>query len=444
MTIWYLVFAAFLLLANGFFVAAEFALTAARRTKIEELALGGNARAKIAFRSIRELSFMLAGAQLGITMASLLLGFVAEPAIARLIESGLESVVELPSGVIHSISFVIALTIVVFLHMVIGEMAPKNMAIAEPERSALWLAGPFRLFANVFRPFIYALNYLANIGVRWMGAEPVDEMDAIHTPEEIQAMIAESARGGELGTFQRRLLTGAIDFSELDAASVMVPRTEMVALPLSSTPADVEEAVLQTGHSRFPIYAGNADHVVGFFHSKDLLRIDGARRNEQLSRRTLRQMLVVPESRKLHPLLLDMRRQRRHFGLVLDEHGGTSGILTIEDVLEELVGEIQDEYDFAERGIETVGPDKYLIPGTLRIDEAGERLGLRLPDGEYETVAGWLMDVLGRIPKRRDTVDHDGWRLRVRTMQRRRVVQVLVERALEAGSEPPQDTIEEG
>lgn len=444
MTIWYLVFAAFLLLANGFFVAAEFALTAARRTKIEELALGGNARAKIAFRSIRELSFMLAGAQLGITMASLLLGFAAEPAIANLIESGLESVVELPSGVIHSISFVVALTIVVFLHMVVGEMAPKNMAIAEPERSALWLAGPFRLFANAFRPFIYALNYLANIGVRWLGAEPVDEMDAIHTPEEIQGMIAESARGGELGAFQRRLLTGAIDFSELDAASVMVPRTEMVALPLSSTPADVEEAVLQTGHSRFPVYAGNADHVVGFFHSKDLLRIDGARRNEPLARRTLRQMLVVPESRKLHPLLLDMRRQRRHFGLVLDEHGGTSGILTIEDVLEELVGEIQDEYDFAERGIETVGPDKYLIPGTLRIDEAEERLGLRLPDGEYETVAGWLMDVLGRIPKRRDTVDHDGWRLRVRTMQRRRVVQVLVERAQEAGSEPPQDTTEEG
>jgi len=443
-TIWYLVFAAFLLLANGFFVAAEFALTAARRTKIEELALGGNARAKIAFRSIRELSFMLAGAQLGITMASLLLGFVAEPAIANLIESGLESVVELPSGVIHSISFLVALTIVVFLHMVVGEMAPKNMAIAEPERSALWLAGPFRLFANAFRPFIYALNYLANIGVRWLGAEPVDEMDAIHTPEEIQGMIAESARGGELGAFQRRLLTGAIDFSELDAASVMIPRTEMVALPLSSTPADVEEAVLQTGHSRFPVYAGNADHVVGFFHSKDLLRIDGARRNEPLARRTLRQMLVVPESRKLHPLLLDMRRQRRHFGLVLDEHGGTSGILTIEDVLEELVGEIQDEYDFAERGIETVGPDKYLIPGTLRIDEAEERLGLRLPDGEYETVAGWLMDVLGRIPKRRDTVDHDGWRLRVRTMQRRRVVQVLVERAQEAGSEPPQDTTEEG
>ena len=444
MTIWYLVFAAFLLLANGFFVAAEFALTAARRTKIEELALGGNTRAKIAFRSIRELSFMLAGAQLGITMASLLLGFVAEPAIAHLIEVALESVVELPSGVIHSISFVIALTIVVFLHMVVGEMAPKNMAIAEPERSALWLAGPFRLFANLFRPFIYALNYLANIGVRWMGAEPVDEMDAIHTPEEIQAMIAESARGGELGAFQRRLLTGAIDFSERDAASVMVPRTEIVALPLSSSPADVEDAVVRTGHSRFPIYAGNTDNVVGFFHSKDLLRIDRARRNDQLSRRTLRQMLVVPESRKLHPLLLDMRRQRRHFGLVLDEHGGTAGILTIEDVLEELVGEIQDEYDFAERGIETVGPDQYLIPGTLRIDEAEERLGLRLPDGEYETVAGWLMDVLGRIPKRRDTVDHDGWRLRVRTMQRRRVVQVLVERAHEAGPEPPQDTVEEG
>lgn len=444
MTIWYLVITVLLLLANGFFVGAEFALTAARRTRIEELALGGNARAKMAFKSIRELSFMLAGAQLGITMASLLLGFVAEPAIAHLIESGLESIVELPAGLLHSISFVIALAIVVFLHMVIGEMAPKNMAIAEPERSALWLAGPFRLFANVFRPFIYALNYIANIGVRMLGADPVDEMDSVHTPEEIQAMIAESARGGELGTFQRRLLTGAIGFSELDAAAVMVPRTEMIALPLSSTPADVEEVVLRTGHSRFPIFAGNTDHIIGFFHSKDLLKIDRKRREDPLSRRVLRQMLVVPESRKLHPLLLDMRRQRRHFGLVIDEHGGTSGILTIEDVLEELVGEIQDEYDIAERGIEIVGQDRYLIPGTLRIDEAAERLGLRLPEGEYETVAGFIMEKLGRIPRRRDAVEHGGWRLRVRTMQRRRVVQVLVEPREESGSRPSRGALEEG
>lgn len=444
MTTWYLVAAVLLLIANGFFVAAEFALTAARRSQIEQLASEGNKRARVALRSIRELSVMLAGAQLGITMASLLLGFVAEPAVAELIERALESVLEIPSGLLHTISFVVALSIVVFLHMVVGEMAPKNIAIAQPEKSALWLSGPFRLYVNVFRPFIRGLNLIANAGVRVLGVEPVDEMDAVHTSEDLHAMITESAHKGALAGFQHRLLTGAIGFSELDAASVMVPRTEMVAVPITASPEEIEHAVLATGHSRFPVFAGDIDHVIGFFHAKDLLEIDDSRRKDRISRKFIRQMLVVPESRKLHPLLLDMRRQRRHFGLVIDEHGGTSGILTIEDVLEELVGEIQDEYDFAERGIETVGPDQYLIPGTLRIDEAVEHLGLRLPEGEYETVAGWLMDRLGRIPKRRDTVNHDGWRLRVRTMQRRRVVQVLVERAQEVGSHPAQDTIEEG
>ncbi|MDQ3620005.1 MAG: hemolysin family protein [Actinomycetota bacterium] len=444
MTAWYLVAAVLLLLANGFFVAAEFALTAARRSQIEQLASEGNKRARVALRSIRELSVMLAGAQLGITMASLLLGFVAEPAVAAVIERALESVIEIPAGLLHTISFVIALSIVVFLHMVVGEMAPKNIAIAQPEKSALWLSGPFRLYVNAFRPFIHGLNLIANAGVRVLGVEPVDEMDAVHTSEDLQAMITESAHKGAMAGFQHRLLTGAIGFSQLDAASVMVPRTEMVTVPITASVEELERAVLTTGHSRFPVYAGDIDHVIGFIHAKDLLKIDESRREDRISRKLMRQMLVVPESRKLHPLLLDMRRQRRHFGLVIDEHGGTSGILTIEDVLEELVGEIQDEYDFAERGIETVGQDRYLIPGTLRIDEAEERLGLRLPDGEYETVAGWLMDVLGRIPKRRDTVDHDGWRLRVRTMQRRRVVQVLVERAQETGPQPPQDTVEEG
>ena len=444
MTAWYLVAAVLLLLANGFFVAAEFALTAARRSQIEQFASEGNKRARVALRSIRELSVMLAGAQLGITMASLLLGFVAEPAVAAVIERALESVVEIPAGLLHTISFVIALSIVVFLHMVVGEMAPKNIAIAQPEKSALWLSGPFRLFVNAFRPFIHGLNLIANAGVRVLGVEPVDEMDAVHTSEDLQAMITESAHKGAMAGFQHRLLTGAIGFSQLDAASVMVPRTEMVTVPITASVEELERAVLTTGHSRFPVYAGDIDHVIGFIHAKDLLQIDESRREDRISRKLMRQMLVVPESRKLHPLLLDMRRQRRHFGLVIDEHGGTSGILTIEDVLEELVGEIQDEYDFAERGIETVGQDRYLIPGTLRIDEAKERLGLGLPDGEYETVAGFLMEKLGRIPRRRDAVDHDGWRLRVRTMQRRRVVQVLVERSQEAGPQTPEDGVEGG
>jgi CBS domain containing-hemolysin-like protein len=418
-----------LLLANGFFVGAEFALIAARRTRIEQLADEGSAPAITALKSIREVSFMLAGAQLGVTMASLGLGFVAEPAVAHGIEAGLGNVVALPTGVLHTLSFVIALTIVVFFHMVIGEMAPKNIAIAEPEKTALFLAMPMRAYVNVFRPFIHLLNLLANASVRLLGIEPKDEMLDVHSSREIASMINRSAEEGMLEDFKERLLSGAIELGDRDAGSAMVPRTEMTAIPDSVAPRDIERLVVETGHSRFPVYHDDLDDVVGFFHAKDLLKVPDDRRDLALNRDLIRTVLIVPESRKLRPLLLDMRREHTHFALVIDEHGGTAGIVTLEDLLEELVGEIRDEYDVSELGVERLGDARYLAPGSLRIDEAADHLGVELPEGEYETIAGFLMDRLGRIPKRRDSVDHDGWRLRVRTMYRRRVVQVLIERS---------------
>ncbi|MGH2735164.1 MAG: hemolysin family protein [Actinomycetota bacterium] len=207
----------------------------------------------------------------------------------------------------------------------------------------------------------------------------------------------------------------------------MVPRTEMKAVPMTATPADVERLVLETGHSRFPVCGEGLDNVVGFFHSKDLLKVPPDEFERPLPGRFIRQMLVVPESRKLHPLLFDMRRQRKQFALVIDEHGGTAGIVTIEDLIEELVGEIRDEYDDSELGIERLGDGRFLVPGTLRLHEAAERIGVELPEGEYETVAGFLMDRLQRIPKRRDAVKYQRWTLIVRTLHRRRVVQVLIE-----------------
>jgi CBS domain containing-hemolysin-like protein len=424
---WYLFAGLVLLTANGFFVGAEFALIAARRTKIEHLANQGDSRARTAMKSIRELSFMLAGAQLGITMASLGLGFVAEPAVAHFIERGLEGVAELPDGLLHSISFVIALLIVVFLHMVLGEMAPKNIAIAVPERSALWLAVPMRIYVNTFRPFIRALNALANGGLRLVGIEPQDERVSVHTAREIGEMISEAAREGGLEEFKQRLLSGAIELGERDAASAMIPRTDLKAIPLDATAAEIEALTLETGHSRFPVFEGDIDRIVGFFHTKDLLKVPPEQRDVPVPRHFIRKMLVIPESRKLRPLLLDMRRGRQHFGLVIDEHGGTAGVVTLETLLEELVGEIRDEYDVAELGVERLGDGRFLVPGSLRVDEAASRLGVHLPDGEYETIAGFLMDRLGRIPNRRDVVEYDGRIFKVRTMYRRRVIQVLIE-----------------
>ena len=439
MTGWYLAIAVALLLANGFFVGMEFALIAARQSKIEQLSSAGNRRASLALNSMKELTLALAGAQLGITMCSLGLGFVAEPAVAHLIESGIGRFGEIPETALHTISFIIALTIVTFFHMVIGEMAPKNVVIAEPERSVLWLSFPFRAFMAVFRPIIKALNGVANAGVRLLGLEPQDERQFAHTTEELVAIIEQSAQGGMIREVERRLLAGAAAFGERDATAAMVPRTEVVAIQATTTPADVEGLAVASGHSRFPVYGESLDQVYGFFHAKDLLRLPDEQRDRPIPRRLFRPMLVVPESLNLHPLLVQMRRERKHFALVVDEHGGTAGIVTLEDLLEELVGEIRDEYDVGELGVETLADGRYLIPGTLRIDEAADHLDVRLPEGEYETVAGFLMDRLGRVPKRNDVVEHNAWRLQVRSMQRRRVVQVLVERTSTARAAAARD-----
>jgi CBS domain containing-hemolysin-like protein len=424
---WSLVAAVGLLLANALFVGAEFALIASRSSKIERLAEGGDRRARVALRAARDLSFMLSAAQLGITMASLGLGYVAEPAIAHLLEDALH-VASVPETVSHSIAFVVALLIVSFFHMVIGEMAPKNIAISAPEKSALWLALPFRGFAILFRPVIWFFNVIANAGTRALGVEPQDERSDVHTASEIGMIITESARGGLLDRFEHRLLAGAASFGERDAGSAMVPRTELVAVPATMTPRELEGVVIASGHTRIPVYADDLDHIAGFFHSKDLLKIAVEDLDDPIPTGFVRPMLVVPESKKLHPLLVEMRRERKHVALVVEEHGGTAGVITMEDLLEELVGEIRDEYDVGELGIERLGDQRFLAPGSLRIDEAKDRLGVDLPEGEYETIAGFLMDRLGRIPRRRDTTVHGGWRLRVMTMHRRRVVQVLVER----------------
>ena len=433
MTALYLVLGLLLLLLNGFFVAAEFALVAGRRTKIEQLAQEGDKRARIAADAMGQVSLMLSGVQLGITMASLGLGAVAEPALAHLIGSAIEGIVHLSPTVVHSISFVVALTLVVFLHMVIGEMAPKNIALSQPERSALVLARPLKAYVAIFRPFIALSNGIANWVLRLFRVEPRDEILTASTAQEIAVLIAQSAEQGVLDRFEHRLLSGAIGFGDRDARSVMVPRTEMTAVPLLATPQQLEQIVLETGHSRIPVYAQDLDQILGFFHAKDLLRIEAASMTKPLDRRFIREMLVVPDSRKLHPLMFDMRRERRHFALVIDEHGGTAGVVTLEDLLEELVGEIQDEHDITELGVQRIDENTFVLPGGFRVDDAAERLGIPLPEGDYETVAGFLMERLGRIPKRRDVVEHEGWRLRVRTMHRRRVVEVLAERLHSAG-----------
>jgi CBS domain containing-hemolysin-like protein len=410
-----------LLIANGFFVAAEFAFTASRKEVIEKI---GTRPAKAALGAMRELSDTLAGAQVGITLATLLLGFVAEPSVARLLEVGF-GWLPIPSGVLHAIALVIAILIVVFLHMVIGEMAPKNIAIASPERLAVWLGIPWRAYMTVFRPLVFVLNRTANLILRILGVEPRDELETVHSAEDLATVIAAGRQEGVIEEFASKLLAGAIVFSERAAAEVMVPRPDIVALPESATPAELERVVTEEGFSRIPIYKEDIDDIVGFVHAKDLLSIPDEKYNEPIDPALVRPLLVAPESAPVRPLLAEMQQTGRHLALIIDEHGAAAGLLSLEDIAEELVGEIRDEHDKGEDAIRKIGEsDWFYVPGSARPDQLKNQVGIKLPDGEYETVGGFVMDRLGRIPRRGDRMEFDGWVLRVRRMEGRRVAEV--------------------
>ena len=418
-----LLWMAILLVANGFFVAAEFAFTASRKEVIEKI---GTRPAKAALGAMRELSDTLAGAQVGITLATLLLGFVAEPSVARLLEV-LFGWIPIPSNVLHSIALVIAILMVVFLHMVIGEMAPKNIAISRPERLALWLAIPWRAYMTVFRPLVFVLNSFANIILRIFGVEPRDELETVHTAEDLASVIAAGRQEGVIEEFASKLLAGAILFSERAAAEVMVPRPDIVALPITATPSDFERIVTEEGLSRIPIFQEDIDDIVGFIHAKDLLAIPDDKYNEPLDPTLTRPLLVAPESAPVRPLLAQMQQTGRHLALIIDEHGGAAGLLSLEDIVEELVGEIRDEYDEGEAAIRRIGEaDWFYVPGSTRPVELRNQVGIKLPEGEYETVGGFVMDRLGRIPRRGDRIEFEGWVVRVRRMEGRRVAEVEV------------------
>ena len=334
-----------LLLANGFFVAVEFALIASRRTKLEAMAEQGSARARLAVGSMRHLNVQLAGAQLGITMASLLLGYVAEPTIAGLVEDTIGQVVTLPDGVLHTVSFVLALTIVAFLHMVIGEMVPKNVAIADPERTLLALALPNRAYVTVFGPVLRVLNALSAAGVRLLGIEPRDELATAASADELAVMLGASRDEGLIEEVAHQLLTGALDLGDRSITTVMVPREHVVWLPRSATPAEAEALVVASGHTRLLVAGEEVDDVMGFVHAKDLLAVSGAARQRPLPLGRVRRMLVLGAATSLDDALLAMQRDRLHVAVVTDDAGRTLGIATLEDVIEALVGDIRDESD---------------------------------------------------------------------------------------------------
>ena len=421
----FLVAAVLLLAVNAFMVAAEVAVTAAagRRSAIEAAAALGGYRARLASKSLRELAFMLTGAQFGITLASLGLGFVAEPAIADLIVHAVADHVDLPEIAIHAIASAIALTLVVFLHMVLGEMAPKNIAIAEPIRTMLWVSIPFRAYANAIRPVLWVLNGMANMVLRTFGIAPREELQARYTASQITEMLSSLRRIGAIDVSDYRLAQGAIGLQSRKARDIMLPRSSVVTVPVSATIRDVEVLAAETGHSRLPVLGDQPDDFRGFVHVKDLLARSDLQPSAPLTPAMIRRLPVVPETATLGALLLDMRRRRSHMALAIDEHGSPAGVVTLEDLLEELVGEIADEFDRRAQ-LPPLPGSRVVVGGSLRPSELAEQTGLHLPEGPYSTVAGYVMQRLGAMPRVGQALQHEGWQLRVHRMDGPRVSEI--------------------
>jgi putative hemolysin len=409
-----------LVVANAFFVAAEFALVSARRTRIEALIRQGDRKAKAVRAAQQDLYRQLSAAQLGITVASILLGFVAEDTVAYFFRQWLAA---LPTWLAFlgraGVASVIALSLISFLHVVFGEQAPKAVAITHPEAVSRWVATPLLIFSWITRPATGLLNSSANWLIRHMGIKGASpELERIHSPEEIRMLVEQSEEGGSLQQQDARLLEGVFEFSEKTAQEVMTPRTQMAALDADLTVEAAADQVAITGRSRYPAYTDSLDEIIGVVHAKDIL---GALRSRpgQTIRTILRPPLFVPGTREVEDVLADMKRLKTHLAIVLDEYGGTAGLVTMEDLLEEIVGPIYDEHDPQDRVGPTDGAPR--IDGSMPISEFNNQFDAALDDADYTTIGGYIFGQLGRLPRVGDRVTIGPLTFEVVEMEGRRV-----------------------
>jgi CBS domain containing-hemolysin-like protein len=428
---------ALLVLANAFFVAAEFSLVAARRTRMEAMIRRGDRRAQAALAVMQNITRYISGTQLGITLTSLGLGWVGEPALAEpfaRLFAGLP--LALATAAAHGAAVTLAFILITFMHVVLGELVPKGLALLYPETLGRWLARPLTLFTVVTNPFIWLLNNSATGLLRLFGARPMSERERVHSPEEILMLVEQSRRTGDLGSQDARMIQGVFEFSEKNARNVMTPRTQIVALPLSLSLSEAADRVGAAGRSRYPVYRESLDDIVGTVHAKDILR---ALRSggEQTLQAILRPPLLVPGTREVEDVLADMKRQKVHLAIVLDEYGGTAGLVTMEDLLEEIVGQIYDEYDRPEPGgrPSTVGPTP-IIPGAMEVTDVNRVYGLKIDYTDYTTIGGVVFGTLGRLPKTGDRVELSGTTFEVVEMEGRRVGKVRVTRPVTAEAGP--------
>lgn len=425
--------AGLLILANAFFVAAEFALVSVRKTRIEELAAQGNATARTVKHVIHDPDRFIAATQLGITIASLALGWIGEPAIAHLIEPLFGF---LPGSLISeatagAIATLIAFSIITFLHVVVGELAPKSVALNYPEQSSLIVARPMVIFESIFRPAIWALNGAGNWLLRLIGLNRPTGHQLVHSVEELKMLLSASTAGGELEPVEREFAERAFEFADRQVTEVMIPRTSMVAVEDTATIQDFLDLFAQISHSRFPMYANTLDNIVGFVWVKDVLRAmaKGPGARSDLLKGIMRNALYVPETKEIGALFGEMQKQKIQLAIVLDEYGGTAGMVTIEELIEEVVGPVSDELAMTAPMFRRLEEGQIEAEGSVSVEDANEFFNLDLPESDdYETLAGLVMTRMGRVPKEGDNTRIGTIKLTVTKMRGPKIEKILLSR----------------
>ena len=410
---------------NGFFVAAEFSIVKVRKTRLVELAENGSHSAKTALDVTGKLNAYLSACQLGITLASLGLGWLGEPAIARLIEPLFRSLGGSSMFYAHSAAIVIAFLLISFFHIVLGEQVPKALAIQKAETTALITAGLLKGFYWVCYPAIWTLNSIANAVLRVIGVEPATESDLAHSEEELRMLVDASQKNGVLDKMEGKLLDNVFEFSDRIASEVMIPRQDMVCIYIQDSFEDIIELVKEYGHSRYLLCDDEKDNVLGMVHLRDIIRLQEQKGPKEVMQ-IKRDILAVPEGMPISQLVQRMRSERTHMAVVVDEFGGSAGLVTLEDMLEELVGEIYDEFESEELGIQELGENEYMLNGRILLEEVSEMLGIELEAETVSTIGGYVFNRLGRKPAKGDAVYYEGYCFEVMEVLKFRITKVRI------------------
>ncbi len=420
-----LLLALFLVLLNGFFVAAEFSIVKVRYSQIQIKAAEGHKMAKQAEHIIKHLDSYLSATQLGITLASLGLGFVGESALHHIVEDVfLYFNWEIAQATITTISLVISFLIITVMHIVFGELVPKSIAIRKAEATTLFIATPLRLFYNIFKPFIWSMNAISNAFLKLINIHPVSEHE-IHSTEELQLLVKQSADSGEIQEENYEIIKNAFDFTDHSAKQIMVPRQNILSIDIDDPIEKLIDTIMESGYSRIPVYEDSIDQIIGILYTKEIIR-EFVKRKGNLTHADLRELMreafFVVGSKKISDLLKIFQQKKQHLAVVIDEFGGTEGIITLEDILEELVGEIQDEEDDEELIVDEVGENVYWVKATQPLEEINESLPMPLlEDAEYNTLAGFILNQLEEIPEENQEFDHSNYHFKILRMNNRSV-----------------------